>query len=353
MNQRSCAFEERPHGGDVKSRIDILPESLHLTSGSNEDIGSIRSLVSVHLCEDHWEKCKDLVLVENQNILPLLHTNSQNTISYYTNDDRRASPLGELESDCQDLIRRSLEENPRNSRTRRQMYGKDKDMDEIFDKELIERFLTRDTLKELSPNKYGKTESLKHQLVDELVDRGFRADRIFKRRADIEASRDGQTFYFQVWWLTEDSDKVSSAERVAPVRRRSEDPVWEHSMPSDSYYAPDSQFPGESQLRHFADDRGGIPVQAVKWKDDDEWYIFYQQPSKYGEYITIEDATWVPIRVFNNFTPLPTLDDFPQLVEDRIPIDSMIDENLEEIYSDLPLSKRLVGRYRRFRSYRL
>lgn len=353
MNQESCSFKEGAHSGTVKNRFQILPESLHLATGFDRSVESIRSLVSVNLCEAHWEECKNRVLADDENILPLFRADSQRRVSYFTEDDRRASSLGELENERQELIRRSFEEDPRNRPTRRQIYGKDESLDDIFDRDLVERFLARHTLEKISPEPCGKTEALKYELVDELADRGFSADRIYERMADIEATHSSLTFYFQVWWLTEDSESVSPADRIAPIRREMENPVWPRSLPSDSYYAPDSEFPGESQLRHFADDRGGIPVQAVKWKEDERWYIFYRQPSEYGEYITIENASWVPIRVFKKFTPLPTLDDLPQLLEEQVSIDSAIESNLKEFYSDLPSSKRLIGRYRRFRSSRL
>jgi hypothetical protein len=116
MNNKSCAFGDADHRGDIDARVDILPETLQLVPGNNEStLEKIGGLVSVHFCEKHWEECKDLVLTENADILPQLEIDTQNyssPISYKSKGSRHSLSRGELESKRQELIRKSLDALP-------------------------------------------------------------------------------------------------------------------------------------------------------------------------------------------------------------------------------------------------
>lgn len=355
MNGKACAYDEKSHDGEKMGRVDILPETLLL----HPDIDSINfdeisSLVSIHFCEKHWEECKNRVLIDDDNILRRLQIRSENprpTISYHDTGSPRAIPEGELECRRQELIRNTFEENPREKEYRRELYGRDEKLDDVFEEGDVQRKFTEWTLEEIPVEKLGRTEKLKHELVDELSEFGYSAERIYHPGADVHALIDGEEFYIQVRWLNEDSDEVTRAERTS--KSSTGNMYWERSIPSDIYYSPQNSRWPSSVLRRFANEEGGIPLIVLRWDDDEDWYVVYYQPSSFGEYITIEDYSRVPMRLWDDFTPLPTLEEISGLLNGNKRFQDYVDETVREFHSNQPLLVRMKYWYRRYRSTRV
>jgi hypothetical protein len=206
-------------------------------------------------------------------------------------------------------------------------------MDDLWERRDVQRELTRRTIGGLEPRDCGETEPLKEEFAEALSNIGIKAHRIFEPEADVEAQYKDRTYYFQIRWLCKSSEEITPAERVSNHRNETRSFVWDKSLPTDSYFAPNRPLNGESSLRHFAQDRDGVPVMVLRWDEDKTWYFLYQQISDYGDYITIDDLGWIPVRVHREFTPLPTFDDFQVLILEEADLGEIIEEKLEDFYS--------------------
>jgi len=313
----SCAM---CRSGATRGSLKLPAEALNLMIGSSDlDIDEVSGPIHISFCEDHWEECQELVLEHDIN--PIIRCLADEV--YYTDaeDEWGEKHSGRKEIELLGQARRAAQNG----------WDTEFGMDEVASKIILW------TLDAIFDDVHEHQSRVVWDLSRELRNRGYSVTRLpASEPADALAS------------IRSDAGTTTFAFSVLGVDR---------SHPNVTYMVDEERYKLDilnelSPLRSQAEGFGAYPLIAIRWGDDPRWFLYYDRfGDKFStddEYITLErPVERIPFLLEEDrFTPLPTIDDLPEVIGDEERWEKAIDRRRlqEAVPSDRV--KELIGMFR-------
>lgn len=307
-------------GGATRGSLELPAEALNLMLGGSEmNIDEVSGPIHISFCEVHWDECRELVL--ERDINPIIRCIADE--AYYTEVE---DEWGEKHSE-----RKETEIVGKARRAAQNSWSSQFGMSEVASKIILW------TLDAIYDAVHERQSRLAQDLTSELRQRGYSAMHLpSSESADVLASYRSEqgtvTFGFSVLGLDRSHPNVDY-------------------MVDEEHYKLDLM--NElSPLRSQAEGFGAYPLVAIRWYDDPRWFLYYDRfGDKYAtgdEYITLERPVERIPRLLeeDTFTPLPTLDDLPDVLKDEDRWEKAINRRRLQEAAPSDHLKDLIGLFR-------
>lgn len=306
--------------GATRGSLELPAEALTLMIGGSElDVDEVSGPIHISFCDDHWAECRDLVLEHDIN--PIIRCLADE--AYYTDAE---DEWGEKHSE-----RKETELVGQARRAAQSGWDAEFGMDEVASKIILW------TLDAIFDDVHERQSRLVWDLSSELRRRGYSVTRLpASEAADVLAS------------FRSDTGTATFSFSVLGVDR---------SHPNVEFMVDEERYKLDlvnelSPLRTQAEGFGAYPLVAIRWDDDSRWFLYYDrfgdESATNNEYITLErPVERIPMVLEEDtFTPLPTIDDLPDVVKDQKQWEQAVSRRRiqEAVPSDR--MKELIGMFR-------